>query len=268
MKVKDRFRIMGIVNVTPDSFSDGGLYASPAQAFEQCLRLVDAGADYIDLGAESTRPGAAALTAQAEWQRLQPVFERLGQRDLGARISVDTRNTATMVKAVAAGARMINNVAGLVDDPTLKHLAGIEAMEYVAMHMAGTPANMQQHPLNGAEAVEKVESFFATATEKLLAAGFGSDQIWVDPGIGFGKTDPANLRLLAMTKSWSDRFNLVLGVSRKSWIGRSLNVPLAQDRDKPSKLLELGLWISGAKLIRTHDVRGLGELRNLLQRAD
>jgi dihydropteroate synthase len=266
-KARD-YLIMGIVNVTPDSFSDGNLFLDPKKASEQCFYLADDGADYIDLGAESSRPGASVITPELEWQRLEPVLDLLARRQLGAKISVDTTNSSTMLKATAAGAVMINNISGLADPETLVKLAAAGKTEYIAMHMAGTPDTMQKAPLRASDATKEVESFFATAKQELLEAGFVPEQIWLDPGIGFGKTDAANLNLMAETVPWSRKYNIALGISRKSWLGRTLDIACPTDRDKASKTMEFGLWIAGAKLIRTHDVKGLSVFRTLLNGGD
>jgi dihydropteroate synthase len=127
---------------------------------------------------------------------------------------------------------------------------------------------MQNDPLNVATAGNVVGKFFSFAEEQLLNAGFAADRIWLDPGIGFGKSDGANLNLMTRTGEWGRRYNIAIGVSRKSWLGRTLDIPIPKDRDKPPKVMELSLWIAGAKLIRTHDVKGLNVFRTLLQRAD
>ena len=173
-----------------------------------------------------------------------------------------------MLKATAAGVTMINNISGLADPETLRLLAAIQSIEYVAMHMTASPDTMQDQPLTAGAAPKVVEEFFVSAEAGLLAAGFSPDQIWLDPGIGFGKTDAANVNLIAQTVRWSSRFNLAVGISRKSWLGRTLGIPLPLDRDHASKTMELGLWIAGAKLIRTHDVKRLDVLRSLLLRVD
>jgi dihydropteroate synthase len=267
MNTGPKYLIMGIVNVTPDSFSDGGNFLDPSLAVDQCVRLIDHGADYIDIGAESSRPGAVAITPDAEWQRLEPVLGLLAQRNIAAKISIDTRNPQTMLKAAQAGISMINNICGLADSDTLKQLAATDKMEYLAMHMSGSPGDMQNKPLAAAAARVAVENFFHSADRELRDAGFAEDEIWLDPGIGFGKTDAANVNLIANTRQWSRRFNIGIGVSRKSWLGRTLEIPVPKDRDSASKMLELGLWIAGAKLIRTHDVKRLNGIRVLLERA-
>jgi dihydropteroate synthase len=252
---------MGVVNLTPDSFSDGGRFLDPSAAVDHALALIDAGADWIDLGAESTRPGSIPVQDDEEWKRIEPVLRRLLSK---AHISVDTRHSSTIRRAVDAGVSMINNVAGLSDDATMEYAARSGKVSWVAMHMAGTPETMQLHPLGAKQALTEVEGFFDSAHRKLTQAGFGPQQIWMDPGIGFGKTDGANVGLLAKTLDFAKRWNIVIGVSRKSLIGRTLQIPDPLLRDGPSKMLELGSVIAGARMIRTHDVKGLEVLRRLL----
>ena len=257
--------IMGVINITPDSFSDGGQYVAPDAAIAKAKALLAGGAQILDLGAESTRPGAAELTPEAEWSRLEPVFRRL-HADLPsaftqAMISVDTRHPDVMRRAAAAGARMINDVGGAKHDRSvLADLAKIRGLHYVAMHMHATPATMQDAPLTGQDAVDAVDTFFVDATAALKAAGFDASRIWLDPGIGFGKTDAGNSLILREIPRWTAAHQVAIGISRKSFLGRALGIERPIDRDAASKGLELGLAVAGARLIRTHDVAGLSRL--------
>jgi len=255
--------IMGVINITPDSFSDGGQFHNPQAALEQALRLVDQGADIIDLGAESSRPGAQLISENEEWQRLEPVLNLLSQRQLGARLSIDTNKPEIMRRVIPCGVTIINDIKGGADDLTLRDLAQ-KQVTYIAMHMHRSPADMQQLPLSGDEALKSVDCFFTQTEDRLLRAGFPKAAIWLDPGIGFGKTDSANLRLLKYCLSISGRYSLVLGISRKSFIGRLLGIESPIDRDGPSKMLELGLMLAGIRVIRTHDVKNLNNIRSLL----
>jgi len=252
---------MGVVNLTPDSFSDGGRFLDPSAAVDHALALIDAGADWIDLGAESTRPGSIQVPPEEEWRRIEPVARKLISE---ARISVDTRHPSTIRRAVDAGISMINNVAGLSDEATMEYAARTGKVSWVAMHMAGTPETMQLHPLGAKQALTEVASFFDDAHKKLTHAGFEPQQIWMDPGIGFGKSDGANVALLAKTLDFAKLWNIVIGVSRKSLIGRTLQIPDPLLRDGPSKMLEFGSVMAGARMIRTHDVKGLEVLRRFL----
>lgn len=259
-----RCGIMGIVNVTPDSFSDGGRFFSPQSAVDRAMEMIADGADWVDIGAESTRPGSAPVSPDEEWRRLDPVVNALVQRLGGERVSVDTRHPETMRRAAHAGARMINNVAGLVPDDVLRELARVPGMAYVAMHMRGTPETMQRDPIDGDAAVTEVERFFVESAERLRSAGFSPDRVWVDPGIGFGKTDAANIKLLEATSAWARRWNVMVGLSRKSFMGRLLGIDDPVARDPASKMLELGQMMAGAGMIRTHDTKTLARLRGLL----
>lgn len=268
---------MGVLNVTPDSFSDGGDSLDADRAVATALRLADEGADYIDVGAESTRPGAVPVSSQAEWHRLEPVLDRLAQRTLGAKLSIDTRKPEIMLKAAEAGVGLINDSSGTADgsqpgdpanpgadDKTLQILASRSHIRYCAMHMHGTPQTMQQNPLRGQAAVTAVDKFFAGAEQRLRKAGFAQSRLWLDPGIGFGKDDTGNVALLAHVPAWSKTLGVAIGISRKGFIGRLLDITRPEQRDAPSKMLEFGLAIAGARLIRTHDVKRLAHLRSML----
>jgi dihydropteroate synthase len=256
--------VMGVLNVTPDSFSDGGAWLEPGAAVARAQELLADGADLLDVGAESTRPGATPVPEAEEWRRLAPVLQALERDGLVTKISLDTRKPALMLRGADLGVAVLNDVAGYPDPATLRRLAGYRGLSFIAMHCHGAPETMQVDPLPAAAAVDAVSGFFDAATEALTAAGFGPERIWLDPGIGFGKTDGANLRLMAAVAAWAPRRQLVLGVSRKGLLGRALGIPRPADRDAPSKTLELGLAMAGAAMIRTHDVRRLKLLLNLL----
>ena len=257
------FQIMGVVNVTPDSFSDGGKYLDPGQACEHAQALVGEGADIIDVGAESTRPGAAELGVDVEWARLGPVLEVLKQRlDPRVKISVDTKKPELMIKAARLGVDIINDVSGFADAKTLCYLAENTEVSYLSMHMQGDPESMQKHPLKGGEVLGAVQRFFTESYETLLAAGFCHERVWMDPGIGFGKTDQANLLLMANTSYFASKYQLAVGISRKSWMGRLLDIKYPVDRDPPSKIAEFALAAAGAGMIRTHNVKYIAKLRH------
>lgn len=264
-----KHEIMGVLNVTPDSFSDGdgksARWRDPGEVMDRALGLIADGADIIDIGAESTRPGAEPVDETEEWGRLFPILSRLTKANVGATISVDTRKPSLMLKAADQGALIINDVGGGAPEQTLTRLAAYPGMQYIAMHMHMNPKSMQQHPLGAHEASALVSAFFSSLEARLLAAGFPKAAIWLDPGIGFGKTDAANLTLMQMIHVWSKGFNIAVGVSRKSLIGRALGIGEPKDRDAPSKTLELGLAMLGARRIRTHAVAPLRRLLDLLQ---
>ncbi len=254
---------MGVINVTPDSFSDGGLYLDPARARAQALELCQQGADIIDIGGESTRPQATPVSAAEEWRRLQPVLESLSKMPLPAALSVDTR------KADIAG-RLFDYPVALLNDcgaqlpPTLLQRWAAAGRSYLGMHMHGEPRTMQQQPLTAEQVMPCLVSFFRERVKLWRTCGFAEEQIWIDPGIGFGKTDKAIMRIFAELKTLSGMASTAVGVSRKSWLGRNLHITLPQARGKVSSMLEVALVWQGARLIRTHAVRTLNGLRELL----
>lgn len=256
---------MGIVNITPDSFSDGNNFLKPESAIAHAHSLISDGCDVLDLGAESTRPGAAALSWQEEWQRLEPVLRGLKAEIPPSAISVDTRNPEVMLRAAQLGVGWINNVNGLADQETLKKLASYN-LNYIAMHMHGNPKTMQDQALSRQDCATAVERFFSEAHEKLLACGFTQDRIFMDPGIGFGKTDAANLMLMSKAGDYSKAYNLVFGVSRKSMFGRLLDIPEPLERDKPSKVAEFALAMAGVNVIRTHNVKELAKINRVFSK--
>lgn len=256
--------IMGVVNVTPDSFSDGGQFLDPVKAVDQCCRLVDQGADIIDIGAESTRPGAEFVTYEEEWRRLEPVLNSLQARDLGCLVSVDTNKPEVIQKLVRSSVDIINNVKGAAVDEDLLGRLAIANKTYVAMHMHRQPSEMQQKPLDGSRVIEEVDQFFDQTCSRLKSVGFQNNAVWLDPGIGFGKTDEANLKLIKKTLLGWGEYEILIGISRKSFLGRLLDLPDPLQRDAPSKMLELAFMCSSIKAIRTHDVLSLNKIRHLL----
>lgn len=263
MKKKNPFLIMGVLNITPDSFSDGGKFIAPEKAIDQAYRLYEDGADIIDLGAESSRPGSQEVPMKEEWQRLEPVLKALQQSDIKAELSVDSKKPDILLRSINYNVTYLNNIDGLVKDSYLTEIAKHKNVKYIAMHMHKTPETMQREPLKASEAISEVFQFMYRSHQRMIDAGFSPERIWLDPGIGFGKTDAANIQLLAKTHELAQKFNLTLGVSRKSWIGRTLSIKNPIDRDPPSKMMELGLAMAGAKMIRTHDVKALNDLRDL-----
>jgi dihydropteroate synthase len=248
--------IMGIVNVTPDSFFDGGRHASPEAAIAHGRRLLEEGADILDVGGESTRPGAQIVPADTEQQRILPIIRALMPiaKDHGVLISVDTRNASTMQKAVEAGAGMVNDVSALSHDPESLRVVAERPCRIVLMHMAGTPGSMQNDPRYG-DVVGEVKTFLHKRVEIAVAAGVDRDRLILDPGIGFGKTEGHNLALLKGLPALNQiGCPVLIGVSRKGFIGRlSRNEPAA-DRLPGSLALALHAAIHGAAILRVHDV--------------
>jgi len=258
-------KIMGILNVTPDSFSDGGKYLDPSLATEHLDQLFEDGSDFVDIGAESTRPGALDIDDVEEWRRLQPVLDYAARTNKISRISVDTRKFATMARASEMGVGVINNVGPIPDVDELKRIFKVNPnLMFIACHMHGSPKSMQDNPIGPASALKRVRAYFEDASEDLMSAGCKRHHIFLDPGIGFGKSDGANLALLLASAGLSRKFQTVVGVSRKGFITRLLDAQDLASRDSASKAIEACVAIAGAKMIRTHNVRSLRPIFNAL----
>jgi dihydropteroate synthase len=253
--------ILGIINLTPDSFSGGMGDSSYSDCMSVAKQMISDGATHVDVGAESTRPGAKSISWEEEWARLEPFLTLAKEENFLESLSVDTRKPAVMLRAAALGVSFINCVGQIPDIGVLKELKTANPkLRFIACHMSGEPETMQDNPAHFETALLDVTDYFHKVNCDLVAASFLIDEIYLDPGIGFGKTDAANWGLLRQTQALSNRFNLAMGVSRKGFIGRALNISEPQRRDAPTKLIEYGLAVSGAKIIRTHDVRGLSQV--------
>jgi dihydropteroate synthase len=251
-----RIAIMGILNITPDSFSDGGFFLSYETALAQAHRMAEEGADIIDIGGESTRPGAQAVSVQQELDRVIPVIEAIAN-DLPLPISIDTSKPEVMRAAVAAGAGLINDVRALREPGALEAAAALKT-PVCLMHMQGEPRSMQANPVY-AEVVRDVQEFLRERVEACVAAGIARDRIVVDPGFGFGKTAAHNLELLRRLHEFQSLGLPVLaGLSRKSMIGALLGLPVDQ-RVHASVALALIAVQNGARIVRVHDVRATRE---------
>lgn len=247
----DRSRICGIVNVTPDSFSDGGQHADTASAVAHGLALVEQGADLLDIGGESTRPGAQQTTLQQETDRVLPVIEALAAR-VAVPISVDTSNPEVMHAAVAAGAGMINDIRALRREGALDAAASL-GVPVCLMHMQGEPGNMQDNP-HYDEVVTEVHRFLADRLLACQLAGIDATRVLVDPGFGFGKTLEHNMRLLAELERFADLgAGILVGLSRKSFLGTITGRDIAH-RQVASAAAALIAAQRGAAILRVHDV--------------
>ena len=245
--------IMGIVNVTPDSFSDGGQHATTEAAVAHALQLAAEGADLLDIGGESTRPGALAVTEAEELARVIPVIEQLANQT-DAALSIDTQKPAVAEAALAAGAVVINDIAANRTDPQMWQIAVAARAGYVAMHMQGTPQTMQDAPAY-TEVVSEVRAFFDERLERFNEAGLNADQVLFDPGIGFGKTVEHNLALLAGLERFKKmKRPLLVGASRKSFIGH-LTGAAVEDRLAGSLACACRAAEAGAAVLRVHDVK-------------
>ena len=245
--------IMGIVNVTPDSFSDGGQHATPEAAVAHALSLAAEGADILDIGGESTRPGAPAVSESEELARVIPVIEQLaGQTE--AALSIDTQKPAVAEAAISAGAVIINDIAANRTEPQMWKTVAAARAGYVAMHMQGTPQTMQDAP-EYTEVVAEVRAFFEERLERFTKAGLNAEQVMFDPGIGFGKTVEHNLALLAGLERFTNmKRPLLVGASRKSFIGR-LTEAAVEDRLAGSLACACRAAEAGTAVLRVHDVK-------------
>ncbi|WP_419949350.1 dihydropteroate synthase [Candidatus Palauibacter sp.] len=244
--------IAGILNVTPDSFSDGGCFADPRTAVARAWEIAEEGAAILDIGAESTRPGADPVPADVEWARLEPVLAALG--DLPIPVSVDTAKLAVAERALDAGAAAINDVTALRQDPGLAALAARTGAGLVLMHMRGTPGTMQRNT-GYRDVVAEVRAALVAARDAALEAGCAPDQVALDPGLGFGKSVEGNLELLArLDEIASIGAPMWIGPSRKSFLGALLDVG---PRDLVTASVAAGLTAArrGADVLRVHDVR-------------
>lgn len=253
-----RTQIMGILNITPDSFSDGGQFHDPEVAVKQALRMIDEGADIIDIGGESTRPGAEEISVNLEIARTVPVIQALREAtkdlDQGPLISIDTRKPEVAEEAVLAGADIWNDVSALTFDPKSEAVAAELGCPLILMHAQGTPDIMQDNPVYG-EAVSEVKDWLAKRIDACEFAGIERKHITLDPGIGFGKRQEDNLALFAKLDSFLELgCPVLMGASRKSFIGR-IDGSSADDRIGGS--LAAALWSiqKGASILRVHDVK-------------
>ena len=249
-------RVMGVLNVTPDSFSDGGRWLAPERAVAQALGMVEAGAAIIDVGGESTRPGATKVDTQQELQRVIPVIEAL--RDAcPVPVSIDTRKPAVMRAAVAAGAGLINDINAL-QAPGAMETARSLGVPVCLMHMQGGPESMQDRP-QYRQVVPEVRDFLLQRAQACMTAGIRREHILLDPGFGFGKTTMHNLLLLQQLDVLvAAGFPVLVGLSRKSLIGNILGLPVDKRLHGGIALAVLAVW-QGAQLVRTHDVQATRE---------
>ncbi len=242
---------MGVVNVTPDSFSDGGLYLDAEAAIAHGHELARDGAEILDVGGESTRPGAAEVSVDEEVARTRPVIE--GLAGIGVEISIDTSKLAVAEAALDAGASIVNDVTALRGDPEIGVLCGERRVGLVLMHMQGTPRTMQASPAYD-DVVDDVKAFLAERTEAAVAAGVEEELIWLDPGIGFGKTLEHNMELLRRLPELAELGRpLLVGTSRKSFIGK-IDGSEAGDRLGGTIASSVLAAAAGAEILRVHDV--------------
>jgi dihydropteroate synthase len=252
------YAIMGVVNVTPDSFSDGGTFEEPDAAIRHARRLVDEGAKIVDVGGESTRPGAAPVAAGDELRRVVPVIEGIAALGLQAQISVDTMKLAVAEAAVDAGATYVNDVTAFRHDPDLAGLVADRGLDCCLMHMLGAPRTMQEDPRYD-DVVSDVKAFLEERLAAAVAAGVPEERVQLDPGIGFGKTLEHNLELLRRLDEIAALGRpVVLGTSRKSFIGRLTGRDVAGRVHGTVATCVIGLE-RGARVFRVHDVAAVAD---------
>ncbi len=248
-------KLMGVVNVTPDSFSDGGRYLDADAAIGHGLELVRDGADVLDVGGESTRPGAEPVDAEEELRRVLPVVEGLAST---AAVSIDTSKAAVAEAAVEAGASIVNDVTALRGDPEMAALCAEREVGVVLMHMPGNPRTMQDDPRYD-DVVDDVRAFLAERLEHALSQGIAEEEIWLDPGIGFGKTLEHNLELLRRLGEMRGLGRpLVIGTSRKSFIG-AVDGSAVEDRIGGTIASSVLAVAEGADVLRVHDVAEMSQ---------
>ena len=253
---------MGVLNITPDSFSDGGAWFAPEQAIAHARRMVEEGAAIIDVGGESTRPGAAPVTLQQELRRVIPVIEALHE-SIPVPISVDTRKPDVMRAAVAAGAGLINDVSALQAPGAIGTVAEL-GVPVCLMHMQGTPESMQDSP-DYRDVVGEVKNFLTARARACVAGGIAPERILLDPGFGFGKTTGHNLQLLRqLDRLVQAGYPVLVGLSRKSLIGKVMGLAVDKRLYPSVALAVLAVW-NGAVLVRCHDVQETREAIEMSQ---
>jgi dihydropteroate synthase len=250
---RDRVLVMGVVNVTPDSFYDGGRFFHHEAAVKRGLRMADEGADIIDVGGESTRPGSRSISAQEEMDRVLPVVEEIRNRS-PVLVSIDTTKADVAEEAISLGARVINDISALRFDARMAAVAARTGAFVVLMHMRGRPETMQQEPTY-TDIVEEIRSFLAERIRASVGAGIAEEKIFVDPGIGFGKTLDHNLAILRDLARLLDLGRPILvGLSRKSFLGAILDAP-ADERIEGTIAANAAAILNGASIIRVHDAK-------------
>lgn len=250
-----RPRVMGIVNLTPDSFSDGGRLGTVDAAVAHARRLVADGADLLDIGGESSRPGAEPVSAAEEWARVGTVLARL-KREVKVPLSVDTVKADVAERALNAGCHIVNDITGLTGDPRMAEVVKRHGAGAVVMHMQGTPRSMQEAPAY-ADVVGEVTGWLMARCEALIRGGMAADALVVDPGIGFGKTAEHNLALLAQLTSLTRiGVPVLIGPSRKAFLGKILDAPVEDRVEGTVAAAALAVW-NGARIVRVHDVKAV-----------
>jgi len=251
--------IMGILNITPDSFSDGGIHFDASHAVDHALRMIDDGADLIDIGGESTRPGSEPVSLDEELRRTLPVIEALAGK-ISAPISIDTYKSPVAIRALEAGASMVNDISGMRFDPEMPKVISRFSVPVVIMHIKGTPKNMQVNPTYEA-LIPEIMDYFRSSIRFAVKAGIPEDMIILDPGIGFGKTFEHNLEIMNNLDTFSALEKpLLIGPSRKAFLGKILGGLPPQERLEGTAASVAISIIKGAHIVRVHDVREMARV--------
>tara|TARA_S200000501_G_scaffold202982_1_gene190963 strand:- start:3370 stop:4206 length:837 start_codon:yes stop_codon:yes gene_type:complete len=266
---KRKTLVMGIVNVTPDSFSDGGKFFSPQDAISHASKLIDQGADIIDIGGESTRPGAEQISESEELNRVIPVIEKIRDENPKKLISIDTTKASVAKHAVEVGADIINDVSGLSFDNNMKNTVASLNIPVIIMHMKGNPRNMQLNP-KYKDIIYEILDFFKKKIKIAIQSGINHKMIILDPGIGFGKTVQHNFELLSRLNELNVlELPIMIGPSRKSFIGITLDLPPEDRIEGTAAAVSAGV-MNGASIVRVHDVKSMkrvvkiiDEIRNI-----
>jgi dihydropteroate synthase len=259
--------IMGILNITPDSFSEDGKFLNPAKALDHALFMAESGADIIDIGGESSRPGSSGISADEEIDRVMPVIEPLCKQ-VEIAVSIDTTKSKVAKLALEAGATIINDISGLQSDQELASLAAEHNAYLILMHMRGTPRTMQNDTRYD-DLIGEISKFLLKASEKAISLGVAKKKIIIDPGIGFGKSVEGNFAILRNLHRFSELdFPLLIGLSRKAFIGKPLDLDVTQ-RLEGSLAAACYAILNGADIIRVHDVletkRALAIIENITE---
>ncbi len=257
--------VMGIVNVTPDSFSDGGKFYEPKKALEYATVLIDDGADIIDIGGESTRPDAEKVSVSEELKRVIPVIDSIRSKHSDILISIDTTKSIVAQNAIEAGADIINDVSGLSFDIDMPRIIAKLKVPVIIMHMKGNPKNMQVSP-EYKDLINDILIFFVEKIKMAINAGIDQNMIILDPGIGFGKTVQHNFQLLSKLNDFTELgLPIMIGPSRKSFIGVTLDLPVKDRIDGTSATVSAGI-MNGARIVRVHDVKIMKRVVTIIDR--
>ena len=257
--------VMGILNVTPDSFSDGGLFYNTDEAVSHALQLIEYGIDIIDIGGESTRPGAKKISEEEEIQRIIPVVKQIRELSPEIIISIDTTKSMVAQKAIQSGANIINDISGFSFDNRMIDVVRESKVPVIIMHMQGDPSNMQNKPFYD-DLIIDISSFFKSKIKLATDAGIKKKQIILDPGIGFGKTVGDNFQLINQLNEFCKLgFPVMIGPSRKSFIGTTLNLPVDDRLEGTAAAVAVGV-MNGARIVRVHDVKEIKRVVTIVEK--